>query len=567
MKYFKLIMFIWSLLLLTVEASKVVKATSLDFQTPLIDISVNPKGLAVPNSYLGLHLNRWSDNTAIGAGDLPMPGEVTKRNGAAYFTSKNGYSFYHYHLGTIVKLVSMGAGGDDFETTITSVETVSGKYPTVAKLATVPPRLGAAIIKNPTYVPTFGYGAVRSHDSGVNWAALNTADGVFNSKLMSAWVARHAGKKLMFTMSGTPEWLAASNIVPTTRAVSNNEATINHETLSFPIPVGSKIKIRNCANAALNGEWVIRASTTTSTSFSVTTANESATKDTSSELLLWMNANGYGLMNPPKDFSKVDAFIAWLMKNYGKNIDWIEGPNEANSGYSQDGKVLYTQGQGLWWAGSLDQLGEITRRINVTAKAIKPTVQIGAPSITGMNTGQPINQSPSNRANGYQMLIAGDGAGGKLIDWVDFVPFHIYGHGIAWPGSDPNRQYYNLLHYLRIMLAQPAINKPYIPIYMNEGGIGRTGPAKEYFDSLPVKQQANEIFKMAAIYAGFGVKGFYPYTNGFLGDYETQPEIAAAYDKINTRIAGKTISPDSWFNKVTGAIFFKTTDGYEEYIS
>jgi len=90
--------------------------------------------------------------------------------------------------------------------------------------------------------------------------------------------------------------------------------------------------------------------------------------------------------------------------------------------------------------------------------------------------------------------------------------------------------------------------------------------SKYTFNSLPIKQQANEIFKMAVIYAGFGVKGFYPYTNGFLGDYDTQQDIAAAYDKINTRIAGKTISPDSLFNKDTRTMFFKTTDGYEEYI-
>jgi hypothetical protein len=54
--------------------------------------------------------------------------------------------------------------------------------------------------------------------------------------------------------------------------------------------------------------------------------------------------------------------------------------------------------------------------------------------------------------------------------------------------------------------------------------------------------------------------------NGSLGDFETQPEIAAAYDKINKRIAGKTIDPASGFNRETGSMFFKTTDGYEENI-
>jgi hypothetical protein len=123
---------------------------------------------------------------------------------------------------------------------------------------------------------------------------------------------------------------------------------------------------------------------------------------------------------------------------------------------------------------------------------------------------------------------------------------------------------------VRATVSEKAINKPDIPIYMNEGGFVHfgdfEGAAYKYFNSLSLKQQANEIFKQAAIYAGSGVKGFYPWTTGFLGDFETIPEIASAYDKVNKRIAGKTISPDSWFNKETGAMFFKTTDGYEEYI-
>jgi hypothetical protein len=565
MRFFKPAVFMMMGLLLIAASGKPNSDGAL--LTPLIDVSANPKGLAVPASFLGLHLNRWSDDTTLGLGDLPMPGVVSIVGGVAYFTSATGYTFYYYRNEAKVKLVGMGTGGADFNTTITLLESPTGKYPTVAKLATVPYKTGSGTIKYPFYLPTFGYGAVRSHSSGVNWATLHTADGQFNSRLMSAWVRRHAGKKLMFTMTGTPEWLASSNIAPVTRSVSDNVATIYHAALPFAIPVGSKIKVRNCPNIVLNGEWVILSSSTTSTSFSVITANESTVNDSATELLLWGNDGGYGYMNPPKDFSKVNAFVIWLMRNYGDRITWIEGPNEANSGHTVDGKVAYFQGQGLWWTGTFDQLGEMMRRINVTAKAINPAVLIGAPSITGLHNGQPINPSPSNRANGYQLLSAGDGAKGKLVDWIDFVPFHTYDIGAAWP---EHRTVYDMLIYLREMLQNPAINKPNIPIYMNEGGFEHYGnyrsSAKIYFDSLSTKQQANEIFKMAAINAGFGVKGFYPFASGFLGDYETTPEIAAVYNKINTRVAGKTIHPNAAFNKVTGAMYFKTTDGYEEYI-
>jgi len=547
------------------------QAASGGYPTPLIDKAANPKGVTVPISFLGLHLNRWNDDPAFGLGDLPMLGEIAKINGTAYFTSKGGHTFYYYRKGDKVKLKGMGAGGKDFETTIVALETPIGQHPTVAKLAEAPPSVGSAIIKTPVYVPTFGYGAVRSHSSGVNWTTLHTAKDQFNAKLMSAWVARHAGKKLMFTMTGTPEWLAVSNISPTTRQVAGNVVTIQHDVLSYALPAGSKIKIRNCVNVALNGEWVISASTPTSTSFAVkAVVDESAAQDTETELLLWSNDGGYGYMNPPKDFSQVNVFVTWLMKNYGNNITWIEGQNEANSGRNPQGKVWYSQGQGLWWSGSFDDLGAMMRRINITAKAIKPSVLIGAPSITGLHNGQPINQSPSNRANGYQLLSAGDGEGGKLADWIDFVPFHVYDLGAVWQLSADKRTLYDTLPYLKQMLASQGVNKPNIPIYMNEGGFEHYGNykshAKKYFDALPSKQQANEVFKIAAIYAGFGVKGFYPFVSGFLGDYETSPEIAAAYDKINKRIAGKTIHPASGFNKQTGAMYFKTTDGYEEYI-
>ena len=568
---------IFSLLLMAsffvISRYDLAKANDSAIRTPLINKALAPNGLVVPTTFLGVHLNRWSDDTTIGRGDLPMPGEVVLKNGTAYFISKNGYSFYYYHVGTKVKLSGVGVGGQDFETTLISVNSQSGKYPTVGRLADTPPKLGPSVIKNPTYVPTFGYSVVRSHDSGVNWASLNRADGVFNSELMNAWVQRHKDKKLMFTMSGTPEWLASSNISPISRSVSNGIVTLEHAALAYALPVGSRIKIRNCPNSAINGERVITYSTPTSTTFSANIEDESVISDKSTELLLWSNANGYGLMNPPKDFAKVNVFITWLMKNYGKNIDWIEGPNEANSGHGSDGKILFRQGQGLWWAGSFDQLGEMTRRINIAAKLVKPTVLIGSPSITGMHTGQAINQSPANRASSFQMLSAGDGAGGRFMDWVDFVPFHIYGYGQnssqkftgQMTGDEYNRLYENL-DYIKAILAQPLINKPNIPIYMDEGGFGNEGPAKERFDAMTKKQQSNEIFRIAAIYAGFGVKGFFPYTNGFFGNFETQPHIAEAYNKINTRISGKTISPDSWINKETGAMYFKTTDGYEEYI-
>ena len=66
--------------------------------------------------------------------------------------------------------------------------------------------------------PSYGYGAVRSHDysgkgAGICWGAIHMADGVFDWSAMDAWVAAHraAGKTLIYTVYGTPAWLALSS--------------------------------------------------------------------------------------------------------------------------------------------------------------------------------------------------------------------------------------------------------------------------------------------------------------------------------------------------------------------
>lgn len=565
-----------------VDAESAFEAQSINqisksYPTPLIDVKANPNGLFVPKTFLGVHLNRWKDSTSkIYSDELDyyqVTGvSVTKVGGVATITTPNGHGFYNYRKGVRVRILGIGADGSDFITKVTDGTLGLSTTPGVATLADTPPKLGIFTIQYRPYVPTFGYGAVRSHGSGIQWSTLHLGPDSYNSALMSDWVNRHAGKKLMFTMTGTPEWLATSNISTILRSVSNGVATITHKISPIGlIPIGTGVKVRGCGNAALDGEYHVTASTITSVSFAVKAVNEPPTTDNSTEILIWGNGGGYGYNNPPKDMQELSKFTTWLMTHFGKNIDWIEGQNEANSSYLPNGALKQDQGQASWWMGSLTQLGEMQKRIYQAAKAVKPSVLIGSPALTGLHLGQPIDANPNNKSSSYQLLTANDGAGGKLIDWVDFVPFHIYDIGSTQKFS-PKYPFnlYNQIDYVRELIRKSSLSKSKIPIYMNEGGFehysGYESSAYKYFNALSLQQQANEIFKQAAIYAGYGVKGFYPWTSGFMGDYETTPEIAAAYDKINTRIAGKTIHPSSGFNKDTGAMFFKTTDGYEEYI-
>lgn len=564
------------LLVLTATSQTEAVGGELDiYSTPLIDVTANPKGLAVPSTFLGVHLNRWkypsSANFSLEKDYYQITGaSVENVAGVPTVTTPVGYGFYYYRKGVTVRLIGMGVGGSDFITTVVGGTLGLPTTPGVAQLAKIPPKLGIFTIQYRPYIPTFGYGAVRSHSADVNWRSLHLGPNSYNKALMTSWIKRHVGKKLMFTMTGTPEWLAASSVgAMNSRAVSGNVATFTHATTSKgALPVGKKIRVRNCSNTALNGEHVVSASTPTSTSFKISVATEMSS-DSATEILAWGNEGGYGYASPPKDMAEITNFVTWLISNFGENIDWIEGQNEANASFLPNGNLVSNQ-YDYWWDGTLTQLAQVQKRIYLAAKSAKPSILVGAPSITGLHNGQPINQSPSNRANGYQLLSAGDGEGGKLADWIDFVPFHVYDLGAAWQLSADKRTLYDTLPYLKQMLASQGVNKPNIPIYMNEGGFEHYGNykshAKKYFDALPPKQQANEVFKIAAIYAGFGVKGFYPFVSGFLGDYETSPEIAAAYDKINKRISGKTIHPASSFNKQTNEMFFKTTDGYEEYI-
>lgn len=563
------------------EAAHLLLKTNSDLSsnqsTPLIDIAAHPNGLYIPNTFLGIHLNRWKDPNSksfnLTHDYYQVAGAtVISVNGIPTLTTPFGHGFYYYRKGITVRLLGMGAGGADFLTTVTSGTLGSPTTPGIAQLSTMPQSQGTTTIQYRPYIPTFGYGAVRSHGSGIQWSTLHLGHGLYNDQLMKDWVNRHKDKKIMFTMTGTPEWLATSNVSAKSHSISQNIATITHKASAIGlIPVGTNIKVRNCSNAILNGEHKVTTSTTTSTSFAISAANEILTIDNGTEILIWGNGGGFGYSNPPKDMTEVNQFITWLMTNFGNNINWIEGQNEANSSYLPNGTIKQNQGQGSWWLGTLTQLAEMQKRIYQSAKKIKPTVLIGSPAITGLHLGQPINAGASNKSSALQMLSSNDGAGGKLVDWIDFVPFHIYDEGATWKLRSTDKwTLYDMLEYLGKTLSEKSINKPNIPIYMNEGGFEHYGnyesPAYKYFNSLPVQQQANEVFKQAAIYAGFGVKGFYPWVSGFLGDYETTPEIAAVYDKINKRIAGNTIHPDSWFNKETGEMFFKTTDGYEEYI-
>ena len=68
--------------------------------------------------------------------------------------------------------------------------------------------------------PTYGFGTVRSHDygglrnPGIRWTSIHTADATYNWTTLDVWVNTHAaaGRKLVYTLHGTPAYLRTSDV-------------------------------------------------------------------------------------------------------------------------------------------------------------------------------------------------------------------------------------------------------------------------------------------------------------------------------------------------------------------
>lgn len=59
--------------------------------------------------------------------------------------------------------------------------------------------------------PTYGYGAVRSHDYRIAWNNINTAKGQYDWARMDNWVQVHSAARqtLLYTLYGTPTWASS----------------------------------------------------------------------------------------------------------------------------------------------------------------------------------------------------------------------------------------------------------------------------------------------------------------------------------------------------------------------
>lgn len=385
------------------------------------------------------------------------------------------------------------------------------------------------------------------------------------------------GKRMMFTCSGTPTWLASPTAIATNRSITSNVVTITHAALPAALQAGVKILVRNCPNAAVNGSnpsgtntfVVLSGGSTTSTRFTVpTTANEGSVADTTTEIILAANGGFYGYMNPPNPsvgagWGELTVFVTWLMTKYGSVIDWIESLNEAHTGRSHNtGALNYTQAQqGIWYTGTFDDIGNHTRLINLAAKAVKPSVKVVAPSTTGVSLGQRWF-SAGNRSSAHFMLAAGDGATGKLIDWVDVLSFHVYEQLTDKRKTNWFHSLIDLLRYYRELYMMESINKPNLEMMMNEGGF-ENGAAYTTLLSQPAEWQKNELIKQMILYASY-CSGFYPHYQ--FGDPERITAHREAMEWCTTYLQGKTIHPDSCFNEDTGEMYFKNTDGYEIYL-
>lgn len=123
----------------------------------------------------------------------------------------------------------------------------------------------------------------------------------------------------------------------------------------------------------------------------------------------------------PANMTSLASFVTWLMTNYGDLIDYLEVWNEPK--YNTTGSSFYS--------GTPAKLAEMARTINLTAKAIKPSIKILGVAVadcTGTDT-LPAGSSNSGVQITNLFLSASDGNGGLGKDWIDILTFHSYASG------------------------------------------------------------------------------------------------------------------------------------------
>ncbi len=251
-----------------------------------------------------------------------------------------------------------------------------------------------------------------------------------------------------------------------------------------------------------------------------------------------------GAAAPPTALSVLSDFVTALVSRYNgkgsRKISFIEIWNEPH---------FLQNDRGFWW-GTAAQLADLGRTISKAAKASDPDIKVLSPAFDGIPQGHLTYTTNGIPAGLRQYLATRDATGALPSQWFDGMAIHTYDADI----TDPTHGLEGTLMQVRETLSHFNIN---VPIYTTETGYSETAP----FNTMPVAQQASLLRRQAAVQAALGVRAlcFYSHDDQYCGNPSKHPELSAAINDVQTRIAGATLRQVSV--KSSGQVSVTTNTG------
>ena len=226
--------------------------------------------------------------------------------------------------------------------------------------------------------------------------------------------------------------------------------------------------------------------------------------------------NRAGGDSKPSSLTCVQKFVDALVQRYNgdgvRRIQKLEIWNEPNfQGYP-------------YWRNSAADLAALGRTVYQTAKAVDPGIQILWPAFVEWYS------SPVVWADNVEYANASDGAGGTGKQWADAFAFHFYAYNTGMDDLMNNQE--------SAIKTLAAIGRPDLDRHNTEMGFG-----DGYGETLSTAVKATTVKRWMALSAAYGnkVAALYAHESGHLGAPAYSPEMSAAINELNQKLAGKTI--------------------------
>lgn len=198
------------------------------------------------------------------------------------------------------------------------------------------------------------------------------------------------------------------------------------------------------------------------------------------------------------------------------DADWVSYVTQVATRYL--GKIKYYQcfnepesPTQAFWVGTPERTAQLVKLANQTIKSIDPDAKIISPSTAGWHPNYATSFSLGYETT-LSYLSGSDGAGARMVDWVDIVGIHLYDAGSnAWNCD----LVVNGPYGIRALLASLEVTRP---VWVDEVGV--TNPN---LTTYPKSQQRKMLGRLLALSAALDVQRFMWYSydasiTGFFGD-------------------------------------------------